>query len=159
MATTSPLTQALRLVKVDFKPTHRQPSWALWVVASIVAVVGSLVADWLIVKLWVAIWPHTQYYPHFQFADYSKLTVIGVVGACIGWPIVTRISSAPRWLFFWLAIVVTLVLFVPDFYILWFKNSPLKDVLGLLAMHVAIALVTYNSLVRIAPIGATTSKR
>jgi hypothetical protein len=40
---------------------------------------------------------------HLRFADHAKLTVIGVVIACAEWPIVTRVSSAPRWLFFRLA--------------------------------------------------------
>ena len=60
----------------------------------------------------------TKGYAHFQFQDYGKLTVIGVVIACIAWPVVTRIGSAPRWLFFWLAVLVTLVLWLPDLY-LW----------------------------------------
>ena len=37
--------------------------------------------------------------------------------ACVAWPIVTRISSAPRWLFLRLAVLVTLVLFAPDVWI------------------------------------------
>jgi hypothetical protein len=64
---------------------------------------------------------------------------------------VTRISSAPRWLFFRLAIVVTLVLFLPDFYILK-QGQPAKAVVVLLCMHIAIAVVTYNALVRLAPV-------
>ena len=51
--------------------------------------------------------------------DYAKLTVVGVIIACVAWPIVTRMSSAPRWLFFRLAILVTLVLWLPDLYILY----------------------------------------
>ena len=31
-------------------------------------------------------------------------------------PSLARISSAPRWLFFWLAVLVTLVLWLPDLY-------------------------------------------
>ena len=38
--------------------------------------------------------------------------IIGVVTACLAWPVVTRISSAPRWLFFRLAIAVTPVLWL-----------------------------------------------
>ncbi len=75
-----------------------------------------------------------------------------MVIACVGWPIVTRISSAPRWLFFRLAILVTLVLFVPDLYI-WWKGQPIQAVGVLMCMHVAIALVTYTALVYIAPAG------
>ena len=66
-----------------------------------------------------AVFPSTKGYAHFQFSDYAKLTVIGVIIACVAWPIVTRISSSPRWLFFRLAILVTLVLWLPDLFILY----------------------------------------
>jgi CDP-diglyceride synthetase len=88
---------------------------------------------------------------HFQFSDYARLTIIGVIIACVAWPIVTRISSAPRWLFFRLAIVVTVVLLLPDVYLLE-QGQPAKAVAVLMCMHLAIALVTYNALVRLAPI-------
>jgi hypothetical protein len=64
--------------------------------------------------------------------------------------VVARLSSAPRWLFFRLAILVTLVLWLPDLYILY-KGQPSEAVAVLMVMHVAIALVTYNLLVRAAP--------
>ena len=89
---------------------------------------------------------------HFQFSDYSKLTIIGVVVACVGWPVITRVSSAPRWIYFRLAIVVTLVLFLPDLYILH-NGAPGRAVAVLMVMHLAIAVVTYNSMVRIARTG------
>ena len=38
--------------------------------------------------------------------------------ACLAWPVVTRISFAPRWLFLRMAVLVTLVLWLPDLYIL-----------------------------------------
>jgi len=63
---------------------------------------------------------------------------------------VTRISSAPRWVFFRMAVLVTLVLWLPDLYIL-VKGQPAKAVSVLMVMHLAIALVTYNSLVCLAP--------
>jgi hypothetical protein len=87
---------------------------------------------------------------HFGFADYANLTVIGVLVAGIAWPVVVRMSSAPRWLFFRLAVVVTLVLFLPDVYI-WLQGQSAQAVAVLMAMHVAIALVTYNLLVHLAP--------
>ena len=71
--------------------------------------------------------------------------------ACAAWPVVTRVSSAPRWLFFRLAILVTLVLWLPDLYILDL-GQPARAVAVLMLMHLAIALVTYNSLVHIAKV-------
>jgi hypothetical protein len=66
-------------------------------------------------------------------------------------PSAARVSWSPRWLFFRLAILVTLVLWLPDLYILA-KGQPPRAVAVLMVMHVAIALVTYNCLVRIAPV-------
>ena len=77
------------------------------------------------------------------------MTIIGVMIACLAWPVVTRISSAPRWLFFRLAILVTLVLWLPDLYLLDL-GQPGRAVAVLMVMHLAIALVTYYSLVCIA---------
>ena len=67
-----------------------------------------------------------------------------MVIACLAWPVVTRISSAPRWLFFRLAVLVTLVLWLPDLYLLDL-GQPGRAVAVLMVMHLAIALVTYNS--------------
>jgi hypothetical protein len=145
------LDRSLDLVKVDFSPTHQQPSTARLLVATVVSLVGSLAADAAIVAIGQALLPSTKGYVHFQFSDYSKLTVIGVIVACAAWPIVTRVSSAPRWLFFRMAIVVTLVLFLPDLYILK-QGQPARAVAVLMVMHLAIALVTYNALVRLAPV-------
>ena len=158
MATDVTLERLLGVLKVDFAPRHRQPSGARVVLATIVALVGSLAADALLVALGGAVFPSTKGYTHFQFSDYSKLTIIGVVIACVAWPIVTRISSAPRWLFFRLAIAVTFVLFLPDFYILK-QGQPAKAVVVLLCIHVAIAFVTYNALVHLAPIRTRREQR
>jgi hypothetical protein len=150
-ATDTMVDRLLGVIKVDFAPKQRQPSTARVVLATVVALIGSLAADAVLVALGEAVFPTTKGYAHFQFSDYSKLTIIGVIIACAAWPIVTRITSAPRWLFFRLAIAVTFVLFLPDFYILK-QGQPAKAVAVLLCMHVAIAVVTYNALVRLAPV-------
>ena len=144
-----PAERALRVFRVDFAPVHRQPSAASVLGATAAAVAGSLGIDALLVVIGQAVFPSTRGYAHFQFSDYSKLTVIGVVIACVAWPIVTRISSDPRWLFLRMAVAVTLVLWLPDVYIL-VLGQPAKAVAVLFAMHLAIAMVTYNCLVRLA---------
>jgi hypothetical protein len=121
------------------------------VLATVLAIVLSLAADAALVAIGMRLFPSTKGYVHFQFHDYAKLTILGVVIACAAWPVVARVSSAPRWLFFRLAIVVTLVLFLPDLYI-WHQGQAAQAVLVLMSMHVAIALVTYNLLVRLAPV-------
>jgi hypothetical protein len=117
-----------------------------------VALAGSLAADAALAAAGKRVFPTTVHFVHFQFADYAKLTVIGVVIACIGWPVVTRMTTRPRWVFLRLAVLVTLVLLLPDVWI-WVEGESARGVLVLVVMHLAIALVTYNALVRIAPAG------
>jgi hypothetical protein len=144
-----PIDRALRLFRVDFAPAHRQPTAVRVLAATIASIAGSLAADALLVVIGQAVFPSTKGYVHFQFGDYSKLTVIGVVIACLAWPVVTRISSSPRWLFLRMAIAVTLVLWIPDVYILVLGQSA-TAVAVLFVMHLAIAVVTYNFLVHLA---------
>jgi hypothetical protein len=150
---TSPIDQVMTLARIDLAPKHRQPSPVRWVLASVLSVAGSLAADAVLVAIGTAVFPSTKGYVHFEFHDYARLTVIGVVIACLAWPVVTRVSSAPRWLFLRLAVLVTLVLLLPDVWLL-LKGQPPRAVLVLMTMHVAIALVTYNLLVRVAPVRA-----
>jgi hypothetical protein len=147
------LRKLFGLVHLDFAPNHRQPSNGRVVLAMVVSILGSLLADALFVVIAQALFPSIKGYAHFQFADYGKLTVIGVIIACIAWPITTRITSQPRWMFFRMAVGVTLVLWLPDVYIL-INGQPAKAVGTLFIMHLAIALVTYNVLVHLAPVRA-----
>jgi hypothetical protein len=150
MAQSTVVKRSLAAAKVDFAPRHRQPSFLRVVLATAISLASSLGVDAALVAIGTAVFPSTRGYVHFQFHDYAKLTIIGVVIACVAWPIVTRISSNPRWLFFRLAILVTLALWIPDLYILA-KGQPAKAVAVLMCMHLAIALVTYNALVHVAP--------
>jgi uncharacterized membrane protein YeaQ/YmgE (transglycosylase-associated protein family) len=138
------------MLRFDPSPRHRQPAAAAVVLATVVSIVGSLAVDWVLARLGVAVFPSTKGYPHFQFADYAKLTVVGIVGACVAWPIVTRLCAAPRWLFARLAVAVTLVLLLPDLAIL-VQGQPAKAVLVLVLMHLGIGIITYNALVHLAP--------
>ncbi|HEX4832295.1 MAG TPA: hypothetical protein VH478_14525 [Trebonia sp.] len=146
------LSQLASLARIDFRPRPGQPRVFRLVVATMAAIAGSLAADALLVVIGQAAFPSTRGYAHFQFADYGKLTVLGVIIACAGWPVVTRVSSDPRWLFARLAAVVTVALWLPDAYILY-QGQPARAVAVLFVMHLAIALVTYHLLVRVAPVG------
>lgn len=127
----------------------------MWVtVATMASIVGSLLVDALFVAVGQAIFPSTKGYAHFGFSDYGKLTVIGVVVAGLAWPLVTRLTSAPRWVYLRLAVAVTVILWLPDLYILA-KGQPAKAVAVLMVMHLAIAVVTYNCVVRLAPVRRT----
>jgi hypothetical protein len=149
----TPVEHGMSLLRLDFTPPHRPPSAGRVILATLLSIAGSLLADAALVAIAIRVFPSTKGYVHFQFHDYGKLTVIGVVIACVAWPVVCRVSAAPRWLFLRLAIVVTVVLLLPDFYILH-QDQPARAVGVLMLMHLAIALVTYNVLVHVAPVRA-----
>ena len=146
------LKQLASTAGIDLWPRHGQPKISRVVLATLAAIAGSLAADALLVVIGQAIFPGTRGYVHFQFHDYARLTVIGVIIACAAWPVITRVSADPRWLFLRLAILVTLVLWMPDVYLLY-RGQPADAVAVLFVMHLAIAVVTYNLLVRLAPTG------
>jgi len=95
--------------------------------------------------------PGLQHYSHFRLWDFGTLTGVGVVGAGAAWYVATRYLAAPRQLFFRAAIAATLVLWVPDVWIL-IKHEPPRAVLFLALMHLTVALITYNLLVLAAPV-------
>lgn len=142
--------RALQLARIDLSPSRRQPALEWVAVATLIAIAASLLADAALVAAGTTVFPSTVGYDHFRFDDYAKLTVIGVIIGCAGWPIVTRISSAPRWLFCRLAVLITLALFLPDAWLL-VRHQPVPAVSVLMIMHVAVALITYHVVVRSAP--------
>jgi hypothetical protein len=146
------LNHLASLARIDFRPRHGQPKVSRLGLAILSAIAGSLGADAILVAIGQAVFPSTRGYQHFQFPDYARLTVAGVIIACAAWPVITRISAAPRWLFFRLAVLVTLALWLPDVYILYLGQSA-GAVAILIVMHLAIALITYNLLVRLASVG------
>ena len=150
------LQPVLRTFHIDFEGPP-PPSPLRLLAASLVALAGSLLADWLLVKLGVHVFPSTRGFVHFEFGDYAKLTTIGVVIACAGWPLCSAVSSQPRRLYLQAAIVITIVLFAPDAYI-WHNGASGEAVFVLIWLHIAIAIITYNSLVRLAPAGENASR-
>jgi hypothetical protein len=151
MASTSLVERGRTWVRFDPQPPHRPPGAVRFALATVLALGLSLAADAALVRIAEHAFPSTRGYGHFHFGDYGKLTVIGVVIACAAWPVVCRLCAAPRWLFFRLAIAVTIVLLLPDVYILH-QGQPGRAVAFLMLMHLAIALVTYNALVHVAPL-------
>lgn len=139
-----------RILGLDWPMGRRQPSWLRLLAASVVALGLSLLACWLLAGLGVMLFPDTAGYAHFGFADYAKLTTIGVLVSCLAWPVVTLASTRGARLLLWLAVLVTVVSFAPDIWIL-LHGQPADAVFILLLMHVALLVITYPALVLIAP--------
>jgi hypothetical protein len=158
MAAPSLTERTLAWWHIDLKPSGEYPPPGRYFMAVVLAVLGSLGADAVIVAITTHVDTALKGYSHFQFDDYATLTVVGVLAACVAWIAVLRISSAPRWLFLRMAVVVTIVLWMPDVYLLT-KHEPAAAVSVLMIMHLAIALVTYHALVHVAkgvPLSAST---
>jgi hypothetical protein len=145
------IDRTLAVARVDWAPPHRQPAPVRLIVATLIAVVGALAADAILVALGTHLFPTTAGYGHFRFDDYAKLTIIGVVIGAVGWPVVTRISSAPKWLYGRLTVLISLALFLPDAWLL-IHHQPPKGVAVLMSMHVAVAAVIYFAMVNVAPV-------
>ena len=128
----------------------RRPRPVRLVLASIVALTGSLLACSVLVLLGVRAFPATAGYVHFQFADYAKLTTIGVLVGCVAWPVFCAVFVRPRLLYIWAAIAASVVLLAPDAWIL-LHSAPLEAVVVLVAMHVAVAAITLTALIFLAP--------
>jgi hypothetical protein len=141
---------AARILGLDFPNGGHQPSAVRFVVATVLAVVGSLAACAALAAAGVAAFPATAGYEHFRFVDYAKLTIIGVVLACLAWPVVTWFSTRAWKPFLVLTVLVTLGGLAPDAWILY-KGQPADAVGVLVLMHIALALITYPALVLVAP--------
>ena len=146
--------RARAIARIDLAPAHRQPAATRVVLATMAAIVASLLADAALVKICTLLFPSTRNFSHFRLSDYGVLTIVGVTAAGLGWAMVTRVTASPRWLFVRLAVLVTLVLWLPDGWLLLKGESP-RAVAVLMIMHLAIALVTYNLLVHGAAVGRT----
>jgi hypothetical protein len=124
-----------------------------WVLVSALCVGASLAVNAALVKIATSWRPSLRQYSHFRLIDYGSLTLLGVVGACVAWFVVVRITSSPRWLFLRLAVAVSVVLLLPDVWLI-VKHEPIRAVAVLMTMHLAMALLTYNLLVHLAPSSA-----
>ncbi|GAA2750115.1 hypothetical protein GCM10009869_08590 [Amnibacterium kyonggiense] len=142
--------RAARTVRADLPGLATVPTVGRFAVALVVAVLGSLAACAVVAAAAVALVPSLAGYDHLHVGDWAKLTVIGVVLACFGWPFAAAIWSRARLPFLVLTIVVTVASFVPDLWILR-QGQPALGVLALAVMHVAVAVVTYPVLVLVAP--------
>jgi hypothetical protein len=128
------------------------PSGRRVTVVTVLSVVASLVVNAGLVWLATAFDPSLQHYSHFRLSDYGTFTVVGVAGAGVAWYVATRNLATPRRTFFRVAVVVMLVLWVPDVW-LFIKHEPTRAVVFLVIMHAAVALITYNFLVYASPVG------
>lgn len=137
-------------LRADLPGPAGTPRLLRFLAATVAAVVLSLLACAVVAAATKSLVPAVAGYEHLQVQDWAKLTVIGIVLASLGWPVAGLLWSRARRPFLLLTVLVTVVSFVPDLWILR-QGQPAGGVLALAVMHVAVAVVTYPALVLIAP--------
>jgi hypothetical protein len=135
---------------VDWPKRAHQPRPIEFVMASIVAISGSLIACIVVVTLTSRWFPLALKNSHMQFADYYVPIIVTVAIGCAAWPVVTWISSRGRRLFLCVGIAVVVLIVALDVWI-FDANRPVATAAIMVAMHLGVALVTYLSLVFLAP--------
>jgi hypothetical protein len=128
-------------------PTYRRVA-----AAGLAAAAVSLVADLVLATIGRAAFTVPASFGKFAFGTYALLTVLGVAGAVATWAAVARLSSRPNRLLTRLAALVTALFLIPDFLLLGTPGNPAGPVAILMVMHLAIAVITYTALTRLAPV-------
>jgi hypothetical protein len=128
------------------------PAYRRVVVAGLAAAAVSLAVDLMLATIGRAAFTVPASFGKFAFGTYALLTVLGVAGAAATWAAVARLSSRPKWLLTRLAALVTALFLIPDFLLLGTRGNPAGPVAILMLMHLAIAVITYTALTRLAPV-------
>jgi hypothetical protein len=128
-------------------PAHRR-----LLAAGLAAAAASLAADVVLATIGRAAFTVPASFGKFSFGTYALLTVLGVAGATATWAAVTRLSSRPKWLLTRLAALVTALFLIPDFLLFGTSGNPAGPVVTLMLMHLAIAVITYTVLTKVAPV-------
>ncbi|MGP4013845.1 DUF6069 family protein [Streptomyces sp. 4N124] len=85
-------------------------------------------------------------------SSYVFLTALGVLAGAGGWAVVRRFSPDPERLLRRLVASVVVVSCVPDFFL--FGEGEVTGVVGLLAMHVVVAVIAVQVYRRVMPVGS-----
>lgn len=119
-----------------------------------VAAVAAVVVNTLISLLAGAAGASDEFRP-LQPGPYVFLTVVGVLAGAAGWAAVRRWARRPGAVLRWLVPVVVAASLLPDLALLFTDTQPNTSglaVAGLMAMHVATAVVAVPVFARVLPL-------
>ncbi|MFI9380937.1 DUF6069 family protein [Kutzneria sp. NPDC052558] len=83
---------------------------------------------------------------------YAPLTVAGVLAGVLGWAAVRRYAANARAVLRVLVPAVVVLSFIPDFGLLISGMADVVNLVGLLVMHVVVAVVTVTAVSRLLPL-------
>jgi hypothetical protein len=139
----------LEFFAIELPKTGRQPRTLEFVLATIVAILGSYIARAVVLAVAAEWSPVTGKYPPFHHQDYLLPTIAITALACAAWPASTLISTHGRRLFLAVVAAGTSTFIALD---VSGDETTGPAVTGVaVAVHIAIALVIYPSLVFLSP--------
>jgi hypothetical protein len=121
----------------------------------LVALVGSVVANLVILFALKNLVVNPAMPLHaLSVPTVTALSTVGVIGAFIVYAIMRAVMKNPNMAFIWIAVIVLLVSFVPDYMVIGMTTGPfaggnLGSALTLALMHVVEAIIVVYSLVKI----------
>lgn len=116
----------------------------------LLAILLASLANALIAVLAHALGASEDFHP-LEPSAYPGITALGVQAGAIGWAAVRRFAKDPERLLRWLVPTVVAVSFVPDFFL--FEEGGVLGVAALLAMHVAVAVISVKAYRTVMPLG------
>jgi hypothetical protein len=97
----------------------------------------------------------TQSFAPLQFATYTALSVLGVIGGAIGWQLVRNLATNPNRFLARLVPLVLVLSFIPDILVGITKAETATTwggVIALMAMHVVVATAAVASYLYFLPV-------
>jgi Family of unknown function (DUF6069) len=137
------------ITRLDGRPLTHMPRTRRILAAGLISMAASLAADVLLVAVGTAAFHPPASFGPFVFLTYAKLTAAGIIGATAFWAGLVRVTSQPRLVLLRAAVAVTLLLLIPD--VLLLPNESTGGVMTLMVMHVAIAIITTVTFLKVAP--------
>jgi hypothetical protein len=122
-------------------------------VASLVALVGSVAANQLVRAIAVALLRPDPGFMPLQVGPPIFFSVIGVLGAIGAYALIGRLSRRPVTLFRRVALATLLLSLVPDLIMLvspFIPGTTLPNVIALMLMHIVAWYITVQALTRLA---------
>ena len=111
-----------------------------------IAVVLSVVANLVLLQL-VLVPELVQQFEPLNIAPVALFSGLGAVGATVAYAVVDRLSETPDRMFTLVAVIVLLLSFVPDIFLLQAEpTATVPAVIVLMVMHVVVAVASVASL-------------
>ena len=121
---------------------NKRMTWNRLFLASLLAIVGSVIVNVLIRLITLALLPIPRDFIQLQIpALIIVFTIFGTVGATIVFALMNRFARNPKRLFRIVALVVLVLTLIPDLLLLSSPTANLVSVITLMVMHIVTCFI------------------